>query len=203
MLGQENLRCLFEEDEEVLAKADLIESMESAIDPEDKIYMITYSPVHSEMPDADFILQHLFNVNLLADYLKFCMVGLFCVESTQKGYPHYHGWYQTCDDEREQGRIAIMKVMSRFGDVKIAEIKNSYRINSYTKQSNALHYYKADVFGQQNGIPHNPISKDSYDDTNWQSNMFMFSIPGKRQTYMDLSAKVTARKSAEEFYRGL
>jgi len=181
-----------------------IEFYESCIDEDETLYLITWAPDPKELPNCDFITQHLYNVNFLAEYLKFCECGLFCVESTQAGNPHYHGWYQTSDYYVEElARCAIMKVMERLGIVKITKCKGHYRINSYTAGGNALHYYKADLFGQMQYIPHNPITWQSKDDTNWLSNDFFFLLNKTgRKTTADIETKICQRDYYREFYSG-
>jgi len=124
-------------------KTEVIEFWESSIDDEKKVYLVTWSPDPKELPDCDFYIQHQVNIEILADYLKCCSAGLFCVESTQLGNPHYHGWYQI-DDNKELARIALIKTLNRFGIVRITPIKHSYKIFSWSESANALYYYKKD-----------------------------------------------------------
>lgn len=151
---------LFEDNPEVLKKAKMILTNESNIDPEEELIGITWTPDPKEHPDADFRVQHELHVSMLADYLKCCACGLFCVESTTLGNPHYHGWFQI-DPKLELARVAIIKAMQRFGRV-TPEVLKHYRINSYTKGNNSLWYYKKDVFDQMLAIDINPIDKNSF-----------------------------------------
>jgi len=85
---------------------------ETNIDDSADIYLITWSPDPARLPDCDPDYQHRFNVNLLADYLKFCYCGIFCHEFSQLGNPHYHGWYQICTaPNRDRGRVVMIKVL--------------------------------------------------------------------------------------------
>lgn len=176
---------------------------EDEIDPDEQLYLITWSPDPEELPHADFITQHTFNVNLLADYLKSCSNGLFCVETTQLGNPHYHGWYQTSDDSKmEYQRIVLVKVLQRFGQLKITKCLGHYRINSYTKQANALYYYKADLFGQMEGVIYNPIDKDTHDNTDWNSYSLFFQSKkkGYKESIVDIENKISQRDFYKQFY---
>lgn len=150
-------------DERAARKAAMILAAESSIDPNRSIYLITWSPDPKQLPNADFRVQHSVNIDLLRVYLKACYSGIICVESTQLGNPHYHGWYQTCGCT-EQWRIVAVKTMQRFGLVKIDKIKRSYRINSYTQKNNALYYYKKDMLDDMLFIDLNPITSDTHVD---------------------------------------
>lgn len=128
---------------------------ESKIDPSYPVYLITWSPDPKGLPDADFYYQHNFNVYTLVQYLKCCSCGIWCVESTQLGNPHYHGWYQV-NDSTEVARIAVVKCMQNWGRVDIKKSKH-YRVNSYKQGSNSLHYYKKDMVDAMLSIQPNPI----------------------------------------------
>lgn len=190
-------------DQRLLEKSWIIYLHESQIDPEDTLYLITWSPSPEEMPDCDFVTQHQYHINTIADYLRGCKIGLFCVESTQQGYPHYHGWYQTSDDPMlEQLRIVCMKVMKRFGNVKVTKSVGKYRINSYSQQGNCLYYYKYDVLQQMFYIEDNPITKDSRCTINWcdEGYLWFFAKTGSKTSIGDLEAKVSNTKFYREFY---
>jgi len=154
------------EDTLVMDKLFMIWEAESSIDIDEDVYMLTWSPDPKEMPDTDFYLQHQTNVNLLSDYLRFCSNGLFCVESTQLGNPHYHGWYQV-DDMNEIGRIAMVKTLQRFGNLKENKVERSYKIHSWIKQSNALFYYKVELLHSMIDMQFNPISRDTRCTVDW------------------------------------
>lgn len=154
-------------DERLIEKSEIVEFWESNIDNSEKVYLITWSPDPSKLPDADFRLQHEFNVQMLADYLRCCKSGLFCVESTQLGNPHYHGWYQV-SDESELPRITLMKVLERFGIVKLVECR-TWKVNCYSEKANGLYYYKKDIYTAMIDIDINPIHKDSVSNVDWQS----------------------------------
>lgn len=190
------------EHEEMVAKAVIIYEHEHMIDLDDTLYLITWAPDPSEIPYADFETQHRFNINILADYLKHCRCGLFCVESTQKGNPHYHGWYQTFDDTRDRGRIVMVKVLERFGQLKITESRGHVKINSYVKHANCLYYYKDDLFGQMEWVHDNPIHKDSHCDEDWMSNLNFFSMhqKGHKQSVADLEKRVSDRDFYKKFF---
>lgn len=171
---------------------------ENNIDHDREIYLITFCPDPSRLPDSDPSYQHRFNVNILSDYLKYCYCGLWIHEFTQEGNPHYHGWYQV-DTAHELGRVAMIKVLKKFGLIKIAKVKSSYAINNYTRQRNALGYYKKETFDKY--IIHNPITKDTYDDTNWAQKLFFFTDMAGRKSINDLMDTISNKKYYTEFYK--
>lgn len=175
-------------------KTEIIEIEESSIENNEDIYLITWSPDVKELPDADFYLQHNFNVEILVDYLKCCKHGVFCVESSQLGNPHYHGWYQI-DDTKELQRIVIVKTLQRFGIVKIQKVKHSYKIFSWSERANALYYYKADLPDAFLKIEPNPITKETCGTVDW-SVMDMVGFFNK-----GVSSKLTDKISQRKFYR--
>lgn len=146
--------------EKIVTVTEPIEKIESDIDPQQDIYMITWAPDPKRTPDVDFITQHLNNVNLLHDYCLCTSLAIFCVESTALGRPHYHGFYQIAwEPWLEQGRIALTKVLSVIGSLKITKVENAYRIFSFSAKNNALHYYKKDVV-LYCFVPNSVIHKD-------------------------------------------
>lgn len=146
-------------------KSEIIEFFENTIEEDLELYLITWSPDPKELPDSDFYLQHNMNVDILSSYLKCCHTGLFCVESTQLGNPHYHGWYQV-SDSLELHRLAVIKAMQRFGIVKIAKAR-TYKIFNWKEQANALYYYKKDLLDAMFTMDPNPITKDSVSTVNF------------------------------------
>lgn len=174
---------------------------EDFIDGALPIYLITWSPNPALLPDCDFHLQHRSNVNLLSQYLKCCRVGLFCVESTQRGNPHYHGWYQL-DPEKELCRIAVAKTLERLGNVKYTEPNNpdAYKINCFTQKSNFLWYYKKDLVDAMLNVKDNPITTDSYDVSNDETNMLFFTKDVSKKTVKLMSDVISDRKFYLGFY---
>lgn len=138
------------DDDRFLDKANQIMLSETSIDLTKDIYLITWNPDPKLLPNDDFENQHRWCVTQLSFYCKTCDVATFCLESTQKGNPHYHGFYQRSDDPlKEKGRIMMIKKLQFYApnnNVKIDKIKKCYRINSYLKGQNALYYYKKDIF---------------------------------------------------------
>lgn len=188
-------------DFQLIDKSTAIWSAEIDIDFDESLYLITWSPDPSELPNADFTTQHLYNVNLLSGYLKQCQSGLFCVESTQMGNPHYHGWYQVSPDPiKEQFRCVYIKTLNRFGLLRITKSKGNYKINSYNKQANTLHYYKKDVYDSMLWCNPNPITEDSYSDIDWNNNLLYFVKEG-RGTVADLEEKVSLKEFYIQFYK--
>lgn len=175
----------------------MIYSEEATIDEDLELYLFTWSPDPLELPDCDFITQHKYNVNFLSDYLKACKRGLICVEANQQGNPHYHGWYQI-DSKRELERIVTMKVMKRFGLVKITKCLHVNLKNNWSMKANGLYYYKKDCIDSMLEVPYNPITRDSYDDTNFNAYTMFFTKTIKDK---NLQEKVSARQYYLEFYR--
>lgn len=194
MLGQKK-----EFPRDFLPELERIEYEESSIDPDAKIYLITWSPDPKEMPDTDFYLQHNLNVKLLSDYLKMCSHGVFCVETTQMGVPHYHGWYQI-NTEKEHYRIVMIKTMQRFGNVKITPVKKYYKVHDFDEHRNALYYYKKD-FIEFNMTP-NPI----FFDTDTTVNFDVMDITGffdkryKSGLFRPLREVISERQFYRDFY---
>lgn len=173
-----------------------IEFQESSIDPEKKLYLITWCPDPKELPDTDFYIQHNVNISLLATFLQCCACGVFCVEATQMGNPHYHGWYQV-DDEKEIGRVAIVKVMQRFGIVKGATA-NNYKEFSWKEQGNSLYYYKKDFFTFKNQLP-NPIFAESVSTVNFDV-LDLAGFFAKSKNSSKLSEQISSRQFYSKFY---
>lgn len=173
---------------------------EMGIDDAKQLYMITWNPDPKELPDIDFITQHEYNVAILADYCKACNVSIFCLEATQKGVPHYHGFYQpSTNNVKEAARIAIIKTMERFGRVKIDKSKGMYKkLNFWTPHANCLYYYKKDLLDAMLGYPNNPITKDSISNIEFQPSMFIKS--GKRKTTEQVMESFTLREHYRKFY---
>lgn len=142
-------------DNEIIKKMWMVSQYETEIDPDNEVYLITWCPDPKEMSDADFEFQHLSNVDFLAAYLQTCKVGLFCVEATQAGNPHYHGWYQV-NTQSELQRITCIKTMERFGLVKITKCLH-LRLDKWFQKANGLYYYKKDLLDSMLQIEHNPI----------------------------------------------
>jgi len=182
-----------------LYQSKVIEEVESCIDESEELYLFTWSPNPQELPNADFRCQHDFAMEFIANYLEGCKVGLACVESTQLGNPHYHGWYQVSDNFLlEQKRISFVKVLQKYGILKITKCKGHYRINSYTTHGNALHYYKKDLFGAMAMQDANPILAGMR--SNIDPNPWWFSVDGKKHSVIDLENKLSNKKFYEDFY---
>lgn len=179
-------------------KATMIYDAEMDIDPDQELYMITWSPDPYEMPNADFETQHKFNINLISDYLQCCACGLFCVEATQMGNPHYHGFYQV-NSRMEPERIIMVKVMQKFGIVKITKSVGHYRINSFKQHANCLYYYKKDVFDSMFYLDDNPICKTSRCEIDWNYHYNFFEMKG-RTSIKDIQDKITMRDFYRRFY---
>lgn len=176
-----------------------LERIESSIDDSDDIYMLTWSPDPKELPDADIHYQHYVNVSILTTFLKCCKTGIFCVEVTQLGNPHYHGWYQVADDDTELGRIAVIKVMQRFGICKLAKVRTSYKIFNWNKHGNALYYYKSDLFTFHQLQP-NPITKDTVLKVD-PRDLDMISFLTAKKNTIKYAEKVSNIKFFEDFYK--
>lgn len=184
--------------EEVLLRGAIVEAMEDYIDRDKPLYLMTWNPDPKETPDADFYLQHNTHVSILSDYLKCCYAGLFCVESTQLGNPHYHGWYQI-EDSIELARIAIMKTLQRFGMVKVAKAR-SYKINDYNECKNALYYYKKDLLDTMLAMVPNPISKYTESTVDFDKMDMIGFFSKEKNTQVTLRDKISDRKFYRDFY---
>lgn len=196
MLGQEESDLDFL----LIEKGTDIWMEEEDIDSSQPLYLITWSPNPSELPNADFTTQHLYFVNLLSGYLKTCYTGLFCVETTQMGNPHYHGWYQVSPDPNyEKARIVYTKTLIRFGNMKITKSKGIYRINSYSTRSNCLGYYKKDLLDPMLWCNPNPITAHSQCNIDWAKNMLYFVREGKSKI-ADLEEKINLKEFYLQFY---
>lgn len=187
-----NMRLIYE------AEYDLLDY---AITP-DQICLITFSPDPnpSQMIDAPFDIQHKTFVNLLADYLKYCRAGVFCLEPTQNGNPHYHGWYVPYHNEMELGRVQMIKTIKRFGNVKIQHGVRFWRFNCYDEYRNALYYYKKDLalFYE---VPFSVIVKDSYDNTDWTQQFFYTTrLNGKKMDFQMAEEKISQINQLRDFY---
>lgn len=180
----------------------MIYDAEMEIDDNKTLYLITWCPDPKELPDACFETQHEFNVDILSDYCKACDVAIFCVETTQMGVPHYHGFYQpSTDNFKESARIAIIKTLERFGRLKITKSKGMYKkMNFWTPHANCLYYYKKDLLDAMLGQANNPIDKHSKSLIDFSSTAQMFVKAGKRQTSKEIIEQQTLRERYRNFY---
>lgn len=180
-----------------ISTGEIIEYNESLIDINLPTYLITWSPDPKEMPDSDLYVQNQVNIDTLSSFLKYCKCGIFCLESTQLGNIHYHGWYQV-DDYLTPMRVAIVKAMQRFGNVRITKARK-VKINSYVEKGNALYYYKKELYSMISIQP-NPITRDSERtlDPNAES---IISFLDMRKTSYSLSQIVTDRQYYMDFYK--
>lgn len=186
----------------IASKTHLVELHETLIDPGQDLYLITWCPDPEHLPNSDFNIQHQFCMDTLSKYLEACEVGLFCVETTQLGRPHYHGWYQIAPDKRDLVRIIHAKVMSETGLLKITKSKGHYKIHSWNNKANCLYYYKKDLIQSMLTIETNPITKNMRSNIDWNSMVYssFFHIKGKRQSIADLEDKLNLHKFYEQFY---
>lgn len=179
--------------------SDKVEYFENMIDDSYEVYLITWCPDPKEMPDSDIYLQHSVNVDMLAHYLTYCSAGLFCVESTQLGNPHYHGWYQV-SSKYELHRIACIKTMQRFGIVKIVEAKH-YKIFNWKEKGNALYYYKKDLREKFKDIHPNPIAYCDRTTVNFDTLDMVGFFSKDRKNMKSIRDVVSDRKFYREFYK--
>lgn len=167
---------------EVVKKS--LEEAELKINDNEKVYLMTWSPDPNQGPDADFQSQHDYYYGKVLSYLECCSAGAFCVESTQMGNPHYHGWYQI-SRERELGRITMVKVLQELGIVKIDTAKKIKKGKWY-ERGNALFYYKKDSLDISLELENTPIFTDSEriildeKDLNWDHLFFTPSLAKQR-----------------------
>lgn len=187
--------------DKIKRKAWVIEEWESTINMDEPLYLITWCPDPKETPDVDFNTQHRFHIDTVVRFLLGCETGLFCVEATQKGEPHYHGWYQMSSEPLvEEFRLAAVKVMQRYGLVKIDEAFD-YRIHSWTCRLNALHYYKKDMLDRSLLWEPNPITKyTEITKTDHDDIASMFVGIGERKTVQKVLEMRKMHESAFEYY---
>lgn len=177
---------------------------EREIDLDEKLYLFTWSPHPEELPDADFNTQHLFNINLLAEFLDSTRIGIACVETSQLGSPHYHGWYQLSNDAlKEMTRIVCMKVMQRYAPkgLKITPSKGHIKIGSFVKAANCLYYYKKDLLQSMAAVQENPITSNSHCDINWNQHFTLFMKNNDRKSVADIENRINLGEFYKQFYR--
>lgn len=187
--------------ESVIAeKATVVYLEEKKINPSLALYLITWCPDPGNSPDAAFDIEHEHSIDIIADYLENCACGLFCVEATQRGSPHYHGWYQV-DPLKELKRVCIMKVLIRYGQVKITAVKHErcIKINKWYEKGNALYYYKKDLLEAQLETQNNPITAQSCTMIDWNNLEYQnFFTRGIDKGIAKLLTKV---QSDKQFFR--
>lgn len=188
-------------DPTIVDRAMIIYEEEHRINPDEPVYLITWSPDPKDMPDTNFQSQHRFNVQAIITYLRACSCGVFCVESSQGGNPHYHGWYQI-DTARETARIVQVKVLQRFGLVKITKLLTRPKLNKWYEKGNGLYYYKKDLLDSMLHVSPNPITQttaiieDEVDDDKFA---FFLRATG-RKTIKQLEERQSNYKFYRDFY---
>lgn len=187
----------FEDRIEILEIMEKLDTEERKINMDHPVYLLTWCPDPKEMIDADFYIQHNVHVSTLSNYLKACACGAFCVEATQRGVPHYHGWYQV-NHETEKVRVSIVKTMIRFGRVEIGDAKH-IRPGSYSSTRNSLHYYKKDVLDMISEP--NPILRDSVSTVDFTTlDMVQFFQGTTIRSRIGVQTHLQQRKHVEAFY---
>lgn len=182
-------------DEQIEMASEVIERFESDLDEGQKVVLVTWSPKPDDLPDSDFCYQHLWNVNILAEYLQYCQTGLWCVEASKRGNPHYHGWF-VIDEEKEPLRVAISKVLDKTGQLKYTDCI-TYKIFNFSERKNGLHYYKKDITTWA-AYPHSVISRHSRDETDWDMHGFFFIKDAK---FSNTQQKMSDRQFYLQFYK--
>lgn len=177
------------EDCDIIAKDWCVYEHERLIDLDESLYLFTWSPDSKELPDCDFNTQHCHCISTIANFLKTVRIGLACVESTQMGVPHYHGWYQL-SKFNDLPRITMVKVLQRLGNLKITKSKGHIKIHSYIKAANCLYYYKKELLDQSVLIDSNPITKDMVCPINFNDFRYLFVKEGQRQSVEAVEAAV-------------
>lgn len=212
MLGQKTPDFLFESFEELnkpdisdhrklILKGQIVEWYESSIDDDEYLYLFTWAPDPKELPDTSFEMQHAYCFPQIASFLDGMQVGLACVENTQMGKPHYHGWYQPSDDPlMTKYNISMVKVLERLGNLKITKCKGHYKNNSYVAACNALHYYKKDMIDSMLWIVDNPITSKTKKDIAWADKQLFFMRPQERSNVAKLQERITLTDYYKQFY---
>lgn len=183
------------------SKMKIIHDAECEIDKDEPLYMFTWSPdVKDGLPDANFDVQHEYTYGIITDYLKYCRCGCACVESSQMGNPHYHGWYQVSEDY-EEGRIVIAKVLQKTGNLKITKSKGHFRYHCFHNHSNCLYYYKKDLGGSMFSVSKNPIVADTPQSTvDWNAQYFLFMKDIGRRTVSEIQDTISNKFFYRQFY---
>lgn len=182
----------------IASRATLIRYEELRIDEDYPVYLITISPDPKLLPDCDFITQHKYHTNFLASYLSTCKCGLFCVEYTQMGFPHYHGWYQLdLDPVQSLSRISHIKAINAFANVKICKAK-SIELDKWYEKCNGLWYYKKECIDAMLFVPFNPISKDTKETTPWATLSF---FSADKTAYVNVEQQQSQRQFYLDFYK--
>jgi len=185
-------------DEIIFTRVFQFYDIERTINLEDPVWLITWCPDPKLLPSTDFYLQHNVNVKTLTTFLAGCTTGCFCVEATQLGNPHYHGWYQQSEDPfKENIRIASMKTMDHFGrlDLKVCRYP---KIDKWYSTRNGLYYYKKDAIDKQLLMNPNPIIVTTESTVNFDILPLVNFINGKKVgTYAD---NLRDLKFRTEFY---
>jgi len=192
---------LEEECQLIASKTHLIHDTECEIDLDEPLYLFTWAPDPAELPNCSFELQHYWALTLVADFLRSVGNGCACVESTQLGNPHYHGWYQLSNDPiKERLRQCHVKTMARLSPkgFKVTKSKGHIKIHSWVAAANCLHYYKKDLIQSQLLTKHNPITAATDFKFDFQHLSFLWTRPGERRTFTQLETAVTLK----EFYKG-
>jgi len=176
---------------------------EQKIDPRKTIYLFTWNPDREETPDCDFETQHEFWLDNVTLLLRGTAAGLACVETGALGYPHYHGWYQlSSNTNMEQCRLVAIKLMVRYGNLKITKSIGHYKIGSFVRQANCLAYYKKDMVDAMLYIRNNPITPYVKTVVEFEKHLWWFkSLKTDRCSIADLETKLTNKKFYEDFYK--
>lgn len=172
---------------------------ENMINMKHSVYLITWNPDPKHLPDADFETQNQFYLDWLSSYLKHCYAGLFTVEATQRGNPHYHGWYQTSYDFRdEMERLALIKCMQQRGRVDIAKIQKQHTVRpgQWYEKANALWYYKKDQLDKHLNME--IITSESESSINFSNLDYQFFLSNRS---VKGSETIATMKSDQQFYR--
>lgn len=173
------------------------------IDLDEPLYLFTFSPNPELLPNTSFELQHDFILPTISQLLAGCQSGIACVESSQLGNPHYHGWYQlSIDPYIERHREMAVKVLQKLGLLKITKSKGHIKIFSWVQQANCLYYYKKDLLQSQFWTPNNIVTKESQSEVDWYAshNTHYFTIDGRRQTCQDIEERQTLSRFYKQFY---
>lgn len=187
------------------SKIGKVYSAEMKIDSNKPLYLITWSPDPSTLPNSDFEMQHQYNIDIISDFCKGCEVALWCVEANQMGNPHYHGFYQTSSNhDRERLRIACVKTMQTYAPrgLKIASATTYKKCNYWTNHANCLYYYKKDLMDAMYHIEINPINAKSKSTVDFSNYAYLFKTPGKRTNSRELIQQVSQRERYKQFYLG-
>lgn len=177
----------------------MIEYVETRYDPNETVYLFTFTPHPDESPNASIHIEHQYWYNLLIDFLQTCSIGAACVEVNTSGHIHYHGWYQHSEDCIQSLRhYAFIKVFKKYGSHAWKVTKAiSVKPGNWSKDTNGFYYYRKECTGAMLRVFPNPVfACTPKDESDWAYKVF-FNKDIKNKTIID---KISDRQYYLQFY---